>query len=194
MHCLQLYISNLPNFVFTLASFGGTGVHIFLFCSGFGLYLSYLRRPISFSDFLRRRFIKVYVPYIFVVLISFMTPYMYKSDDKVIALLSHVFLFKMFVPKYESSFGGQLWYISTLFQFYLVFIPLCRIKAKMKSKHFMFVMLFSSILWWLATTIFGLNVERIWASFFLQYLWEFALGMMVAEYLWNKNDIIINSK
>jgi peptidoglycan/LPS O-acetylase OafA/YrhL len=27
-------------------NFGGTGTHTFLFCSGFGLYLSHLRNPI----------------------------------------------------------------------------------------------------------------------------------------------------
>ena len=28
-------------------------------------------------------------------------------------------LFKMFVPELESSIGGQMWFVSTIIQFYL---------------------------------------------------------------------------
>ena len=28
-------------------------------------------------------------------------------------------LFKMFVPELESSMGGQMWFVSTIIQFYL---------------------------------------------------------------------------
>jgi len=38
-------------------SFGGAGVHVFILCSGFGLYLSYLRKPLGYGDFLKRRFL-----------------------------------------------------------------------------------------------------------------------------------------
>jgi peptidoglycan/LPS O-acetylase OafA/YrhL len=47
---------NLPGAVAKMINFGGTGVHTFIFVSGFGLYLSHLRRPLSFVLFLRKRF------------------------------------------------------------------------------------------------------------------------------------------
>lgn len=34
-------------------------------------------------------------------------------------LLGNLFLFKMFVPELESSMGGQMWFISTIIQFYI---------------------------------------------------------------------------
>ena len=34
-----------------------------------------------------------------------------------------MFLFKMFVPSLECAFGGQMWFVSTIIQFYL-FYPL----------------------------------------------------------------------
>lgn len=38
------------------AAFGGAGVHVFILCSGFGLYLSYLRKPLGYIAFLKKRF------------------------------------------------------------------------------------------------------------------------------------------
>lgn len=38
-----------------------------------------------------------------------------------------------------------------------------------------------SLLWATFTTLMGLDDERVWNSFFLQYLWEFVLGMWLAS-------------
>lgn len=44
------------------AAFGGAGVHVFILCSGFGLYLSYLRKPLGYIAFLKKRFTRIYMP------------------------------------------------------------------------------------------------------------------------------------
>lgn len=66
MHLCQSYTCGVLNKAF---SFGGAGVHVFILCSGFGLYLSYLKNPLGYSDFLKRRFGKVWVPYAITVLL-----------------------------------------------------------------------------------------------------------------------------
>lgn len=38
-----------------------------------------------------------------------------------------------------------------------------------------------SLLWATFTTLMGLDDERVWNSLFLQYLWEFVLGMWLAS-------------
>lgn len=38
----------------------------------------------------------------------------------------------------------------------------------------------------------NLGNERIWNSFFIQYLWEFSLGMNVADHLYNGEKIEIH--
>ena len=68
---------------------GGSGVHVFLLCSGFGLYYSYLKKNVNSTQFIKRRFLKIYIPYIIVVLVSAMIPFMYDRSDRIIALLSH---------------------------------------------------------------------------------------------------------
>ena len=39
----------------------------------------------------------------------------------------------------------------------------------------------ASLLWSTIVGLMGLEEERPWGSFFLQYLWEFGLGMWIAE-------------
>lgn len=194
MHLIQNFIIALPSFIKTASSIGGSGVHIFLFCSGFGLYYSYLKRKMDFAGFVKRRFSKIYVPYIIVVIVSALLPFMYEYSDRVMAVLSHVFLFKMLVPRYDSSFGVQLWYMSTIVQLYIAFVPLCKLKEKCGLKEFMVSAFFISVLWWVLIAILGLENERVWSSFFLQYLWEFSLGMCIADYLYHGSDIVIKVK
>lgn len=193
MHLIQNYTIGIPNIINKMASIGGSGVHIFFVCSGFGLYFSYLHKPYSFVSHIKKRFIKVYLPYVIVVIISFVLPWILCLEDRVVALLSHVFLFKMFVEKYECSFGGHFWFISTIIQFYLLFIFLCKIKDKLVSSA-KFLMICSSIsfIWWFFIYVAGLENVRIWSSCFLQYLWEFALGMCLAEYVKTGKKISIN--
>lgn len=191
MHLIQTYTTFLPGFVIKLATAGGTGVHIFILCSGFGLYLSYMRRPCGFGDFIRHRFGKIYIPYIVIITISALVPFMYDGNKRILAYLSHVLLFKMFVPEFESSFGAHFWYISTIFQFYFCFIPLSRLKEKLQTKKFLILSLAVSFLWWIFLAVSGLYEIRVWDSFFIQYLWEFSLGMCLADYLGNGRIIHI---
>ena len=58
MHLLQGYIKSCPSVMIKASAIGGTGVHVFFFCSGFGLYLSYLRKPIGFVDFMKKRMLR----------------------------------------------------------------------------------------------------------------------------------------
>lgn len=181
MHLIQMFITTVPNIINTLSSIGGTGVHVFFMCSGIGLYLSYLKNKTTFTNFLKKRFLKIYIPYIIVVIISFFVPFMYHNNDRLYALTSHIFLFKMFVPNYEESFGVHFWFISTLIQLYLLFIPMCKVKEKISNKLFVTLFLSISILWWIIVYVCGLYNFRIWNSFCFQYIWEFAFGMVIAQ-------------
>lgn len=175
----QFYIWN--NVIKMASNLGGAGVHVFFVCSGFGLYLSYLNKPLTFRKFIIKRMSKIYIPYIFIVLVTALIPFIYAGKDRFTALLSHIFLFKMFVPKYESSFGGQLWFISTIIQFYLIFYLLISIKNKLGSKGFLIMSFGVSLLYGILVAIIGKADIRTWNSFFLQYLWEFSFGMVCVE-------------
>jgi len=64
-----LKVLPIPYFFIEIMKFGGTGVHVFIFVSGFGLYYSFLRKPMTYVEFIKKRFVKVYIPYIIVVTI-----------------------------------------------------------------------------------------------------------------------------
>ncbi len=191
MHLIQSRMNFLPNWFLKGVSLGGSGVHVFFFCSGFGLYMSYLNSRISLKEFAYKRFLKVYIPYVIVVLLYFITPTIEIAGNRVIALLSHVFLFKMFLPQYDESIG-VFWFISTIIQFYLAFLLLCKIKEKAGSRFFIICSSFISILWWYVTLAFGVSNVRVFSGCFLQYLWEFSLGMVIAEILMRRPELKIN--
>lgn len=189
-HLIQLFnFYNWPNIIRLASNLGGAGVHVFFVCSGFGLYLSYMKKPITYKKFIKKRFLKIYTPYIIVVLLSSCLPIMYSGSDRMIATLSHVFLFKMFVPMYEESFGTHLWFISTIIQFYLIFYVLIWIKNRLGNKKYMVLAIFISLAYGLIVSLLKNSDVRTWNSFFIQYLWEFALGMIFADYYYKKPSV-----
>ncbi len=194
MHLIQVYWNggDIPMWLRHAASLGGTGGHVFIFCSGFGLYLSYLKKPCSVSQFLKSRFVKIYIPYLIFLLIHFVLPHSPDPNGlRIRMLLSHVFLYKMFFEDYMCSFGLQLWFISTIIQLYILFIPLCRLRSRTSLKSFVLISAAVSIVWWILMYVTGLETQRIWGSCCFQYIWEFALGMASAEYLFGKDMIVI---
>ncbi|MBR2080873.1 MAG: acyltransferase [Oscillospiraceae bacterium] len=189
MHLIQLFLADIPPVIVKLSSLGGTGAHVFFFCSGFGLCFSQLRRPLTARAFWARRFGKVYLPYLAAVLLSAAVPMTYAGGDRILALLSHVFLYKMFIPAYIESFGVQFWFVSALLGLYLLFLPLCAFLKRYGRKWLLTLGFLISILWWIFVAVSGLSGERVWNSFCLQFVWEFALGMVLADYLYRGGQI-----
>lgn len=159
------------------AAFGGAGVHVFILCSGFGLYLSYLRKPLGYIAFLKKRFTRIYMP-MAVLCVATAVWMACMGREWFMPLWGNLLLFKMFVPELESSMGGQMWFVSTIIQFYLarpLIVKLFNTRGGVK------LALIVSLLWSTTVGLLGYAEERVWNSFFLQYLWEFCLGMKMAE-------------
>ena len=166
--------------------FGGTGVHAFLFVSGFGLYLSFLRKPLNYGAFLKKRFTRVYIPYIMIVLLSVLiTQFIPIFKSSWYALAGHVFLYKMFDSSIIGSYGGHFWFISTIIQLYLIFHLLIWFKKRASDLVFISTGVAISIIWGIIVTLLGKSELRAWNSFFLQYAWEFMLGMVIAHLISN---------
>ncbi|HYG15338.1 MAG TPA: acyltransferase [Bacteroidia bacterium] len=163
---------------------GGTGIHTFLTISGFGLYLSFRDKPLGFVPFIKRRLSKIYIPYIIVMgitaLIALFIPIV---DNSPYAFLGHVFLYKMFDSAIIGSYGGQFWFISTIIQFYLVFHVLAWFKRNSSAAMFLITGLVLSFGWAAFLAYSGLADKAAYNRFFLQYLWEFMLGMLLADLL-----------
>jgi peptidoglycan/LPS O-acetylase OafA/YrhL len=175
---------SLPPFIAKGIDFGGTGVHTFIFASGFGLYLSHLKKPLGFIPFLKKRFTKIYIPYILVVtLIALVSLFIPIYENSLYAFLGHVLLYKMFDNDIICSYGYQFWFISTILQFYLLFPLFVRARERFRDKPFLLLGLSISIAWGILLIATGRDFYRNWTSAFFTYTWEFCLGMLCAERL-----------
>lgn len=110
MHCVQGYLDGALH---KAALLGGAGVHVFILCSGFGLYLSYLNKPLGYKDFLKRRFGKVYFPYVIVIALYALWGVAVAGGVNWEVVASHVFLYKMFDSELDISLCYPFWFIST---------------------------------------------------------------------------------
>ena len=176
------YLKDLPLApgLIKVVNLGGGGVHLFIFASGFGLALS---RYEGTKKFFTKRLKKVYVPYALTVMLIFLINIFIPvyPNDGWLALISHIFLFKMFYENLEVSFGPHFWFLSTIIQFYL-FFPLIRLLVGyLNPRSAFFASLTLSLTYSLAIVFLEFEDIRIYNSFFLQYLWEFVLGMIVAK-------------
>jgi peptidoglycan/LPS O-acetylase OafA/YrhL len=157
--------------------------------SGFGLGLS---KKVNASTFYKKRFMKILIPYYIIIVaiyaINMLFPF-YK-DVTLYTLFGHLFFYKMFDESIMTSLGYHFWFLSTIIQFYIVFPLLVSIRDRMSSFSFILITLLLSVSYWLTITYFNLADERIYNSFFLQFLWEFAAGMVLAKLYKEKNKLI----
>ncbi len=160
--------------------FGGSGVHLFFMLSGFGLMMS---KKTSLGTFYKRRFMKVYLPYFLVLticlLVNFLIP-IYPNDGFE-AFFAGIFLYQMFYEGFMEAFGGHFWFISAIIQFYLLFPVLSHFHEKFGNKFFLIGSITISILYWILLYGMGYMDIRNWAGSFLQFLWVFSLGMVLAK-------------
>lgn len=175
------------------AIFGGTGVHLFFLLSGFGLGLSIARQSaprVPAMAFYQRRLQKIWAPYALALTISLLAAWAFGLfQDGWAAWAAGVGLYQMFFERYIASFGGHFWFISAIIQFYLVFPALVWVRTRLGSDRiFVLVALAVSAAWWLIVFLLGKGELRTWNSCFLQFLWEFALGMALSKSLVMPND------
>lgn len=114
----HLLLGQVTGVMGTAINFGGAGVHIFVLCSGFGLYLSHMRKKLSYKAFMKKRLLRVHLPFVMIVLLTVLVPWI-KFD--IGAFLSNIFLYKMFFENWNCAYGGQMWFVSMIVQMYLLF-------------------------------------------------------------------------
>lgn len=160
--------------------FGGTGIHLFFVLSGFGLTLS---RPTGWMDFYKRRLSKIYIPFAVALTLSFIADHFFgffgSGWD---AWLAGIFMVHGAKSAWIESFGGHFWFIATILEFYLLYPLLVRWNARLGHPWgFWGLSLLLSACWWELLFLTGNETNRLWCGFFPQFLWEFVLGMVLAQ-------------
>jgi len=167
-------------------TFGGSGVHLFIFISGFGLGLS--SQSLSNIPFYKRRFTKIIIPYYsYITFIFILNNYIsIYPKDGLYAFLGHIFLFKMFDESIIGSYGTHLWFLSTIFQLYLVFPLLIKFKNKIGDIPFIKLSFAVSLIYWVIINILNLDKLLVFSNSGLQFLWEFCIGIVLSDFYLKK--------
>ena len=155
-------------------------MHLFFFLSGFGLGLS--SSKMEAFTFYKKRFHKILIPYYVTIFTIYFLSIIHPiyNNNSLYALGGHLFLYKMFDEKIMGSFGYHFWFISTIVQFYIAFPLIIKLKNKTTSNKFIIISTIISLIYCIAITSFNLSHLRIYNNFFLQYLWEFNIGILLA--------------
>jgi len=178
MHYCQPYVSGIWS---KMIMFGGSGVHLFFILSGFGLGLS--SQNTGIVGFYKRRFSKILIPYFSVIILIYGINIIYPvyPASGLYALGGHLLLYKMFDESIMTSFGYQFWFISTIIQLYIVYPFIVRFKNQVSLKVFLILSCLISIIYWCVISAYGVSDQRVFNSSFVQYLWEFNLGMVLVD-------------
>lgn len=178
MHYFQRM--NIPGWMSKGVLLGGTGIHVFILLSGFGLMLSKYK---GWQHFLRRRASKILLPYYFFITLLFLINFFVLVNPTInwYAYLGTIFFFQLFDHSIIYSFGIQFWFISTILQFYLLF-PLLRAGiTKLGLSRFMLGSLAVSLGYLLIIYLAQAGEHKQLSRLFPVYLWEFAAGMVLAK-------------
>ena len=162
-------------------SFGGAGVHLFFFLSGWGLAGSLQMQPLVFY---RRRLVRVWIPYALWLSILFSLSLVGLARH-VITLrefLGHIALFDMFDSDRYFSVGFEYWFMFPLFQFYLMFPVIAWARRRCTNAKTFGALCTTVSIGWLCLLYFtGLNSQSAWNSAAPVFMWEFGLGIVAAE-------------
>ncbi len=163
-------------FLFPLSVFAGMGVDLFLFLSGFGVTLSQIKNPLSFTDFYKKRLSKLFfslwtVLGIFFLLDFFILNKSYSVSEGVLSFLG-------IFPRADlfQNINSPLWYITFILFYYLLF-PIF-----FSRKNFLFSALGIFFVSWILLQQ-AIPVDSAVKTLYHLHLFAFPLGIIFAGYL-----------
>jgi peptidoglycan/LPS O-acetylase OafA/YrhL len=151
---------------------GGYAVSLFLILSGFGLTLSVKNKPLILANFIRKKILKIMVPYwIITVTIIFLD---YMLLHKTYSFSSILFtLFGMNFTKNLMSMDYSRWYISLLLINYAAFILV---------NHYLNYLGPLKCIFAIAIVIAVLRVFKVFPLGSIDQIFAFPLGCLIARY------------
>jgi peptidoglycan/LPS O-acetylase OafA/YrhL len=113
-------------FMLFFAYFGYIGVHLFIVASGIGLALGY-RKNEAWAKFMARRLSKIVPPFWFALFVFATLWWLMGSGHSLGVIIRKMFLISTFYEKEFLAIDSPLWFISLIFQLYIVFPFLYRL-------------------------------------------------------------------
>jgi len=93
----------------------------------------------------------------------------------------------MFDESIIGSFGTHLWFLSAIFQLYIIFPLLIKLKNQFKLNWFIVITFGITFVYWIIINILNLDSMLVFSNSGIQFLWEFCLGIVLADYYLQKD-------
>ncbi len=166
-------------FLAPVSNYAGVGVDLFLILSGYGVMTSALQKPLSITDFYKKRLGKIYLPVVITVLIFLCL------DAAVLhTFYSGTLTIKNILGFFPSAdlyrdINSPLWFITPLLAQYLFFPLVFRKKYPWAAP--VGILVFNSFLLSLNLTSFFGITPGVFNLYYLHFL-GFPLGLFLAAY------------
>ena len=178
-------IVDWPSFLTPVVTYGGIGVYVFMFLSGFGMWYSLsLKDNVSIIDFYNRRWRKVFLPYIVIAGVWYSVKYL---------IIEHhllAFFFELSTLSYWLEHKGA-WYVAALIPIYLVYPLFYMLAENGKNRNckylitIIFLLAFESILYVFQKSLYD-HIAQV-----LNSLWVFTVGSYFAKSISESNNDIL---
>ncbi len=161
----KLYIEELSKF----------SVPLFIFISGLVLTYRYTGETIVYTDFLKRRFDKILIPYLAWSGIYLIYRYLYKSETFSPFAIAKKFLI--------GSAYFHLYYVFLILQFYLLFPHLLKIVQRFKGRELtlLTVAITVNLAFIAVYEAFPLIPERLPRRIFIFWIFYFIMGALIGR-------------
>lgn len=188
--------------IFKMTHFGSQGIHFFFFSSAFFLYLKYdniSKYNSLFLSWLGKRLLKLYPTYIasIILIVFIFYIFSYQTILPKEILINLLPMIRNFDDFYIHSINGNFWFLHTLIEFYLVFPLLVKIAHKMTSFKFL-ILTYIIVLFYVTSYTFYFSIDSSnlnpFTAFFINYLYDFSLGIALAKYLKENQKIAFDIK
>jgi peptidoglycan/LPS O-acetylase OafA/YrhL len=180
-------IDVIDKLMYVILSVSGNSIHLFFILSGAGLAVSYLSKPIPWSQWYIRRLKKIIGPfwitvllmYIFVNLTHLFIPSYFKVHLAFADTLHNLFLTRNFVDS-ATQFNLSLWFIPNIVGLYCIF-PLLVVIFHKTNIAFLSILSFIISVGSIMFFVFlGMKVDNL-HSIFLFFVFEFSFGFIIGH-------------
>ncbi len=180
----QLLIADPLSFIrYSFSYFGHYGVQLFIFISGYGLYISKKNKEIPYFKFLGDRVKKLYPSLLLIVVFLMIAIPVWEggiNPDTIKSLLLKLTLLFNFIPGEAMSVTGPFWFFSLIVQLYIIFPLLVYLTKKVGSVSMLVVGAVSLMI----TILFNNYFHSLDVSFFVLFIGQlpvFCLGIYFAS-------------
>lgn len=172
-------------FLYPFSVYGGIGVNIFLFLSGYGLAFSSNKTPLTAIEFYKKRLPKLFLPLWIILIIFLLLDFFLLQKTYPLEEIKNAFL--GFFPRADVvlNINSPLWYFTPIFFYYLIF-PFLFIKNRL---YLTSIAIFAPT--YLILEYYKLPVDKDIPTFYKLHTLAFPLGVLFAQFTTNPTNLFI---